>query len=1061
MHITTTVEFDQMAKFSFLNIAFTIVYWLSNCGLHLESAVANETSSYQKKINEIDFQIATGLELQLAAAPPLIKWPIVADWDIDGRLVVAESGGVKRPVAEHNLLGLHKIVRLIDEDNDGVFDQRMVAAEGLGFPEGVLCLGKSILVSIPPEIIKLTDHDGDGFCEEKETWFDGQTITGCANDLHGPYFGRDGKIYWCKGAFAEQHHLLADGQKLSSSAAHLYRCNEDGTQLEIVMTGGMDNPVEVALIPEGEKFFTSTFLQHPSEGRRDGIAHAIYGGLFGKEHDVLQGHPRTGDLMPIMTHLGPAAPSGLIYLEKNELFKSGSDDRSHRLCAALFNLHKVTSHRLQSSQSTYTTVDSDLIATDQVDFHPTDVIEDADGSILVVDTGGWYDLCCPTSRVDQKTALGGIYRINNSSTRSSRREVSKLSSPTHSGAAIELLQDPRPWVQRSTTRKFHKAEDELLNLAFNIIGDPDKPTDQRMRCLWAIGLSRQVSALQVCDSILLSDQKALIKVACHVIALHGYQPSRAKLEQLLMHQDVSLCRVAAEAVGRLGNTTSFRAILESPHLNSDDRHVRHSLLYAMIEIIKKNPDFVLPTADLTKTQLAALIWVATECDRIGQLDQQVLAQSLTADDLKLQDAAIRACCRSTDLVKQFLPDINTMWMAPESSTSTHHTVLKLLVTAKDQLEVSTFIDELFTNAIHFDIEKQRALATYLEALSSTTVDKYRSDQLLIWIKKCPEEIRTVALKHFSNINIDHDNALAVTQRLIELADNETDPHVRLLLLNAIPKGNFTLPTNIETEIINRMQRGEGASATIASQIVNRVKISSIASNLLIEMMESCQPQYLPVVIEAIVKCGDSEAVTVVLNKLQHLSISRTLSPGYLTNTFRNAPESLRKEAQKIEELIEAGDQDIRQAVSRKLSFLSEGNALRGLQLFRSSKLACSGCHKMGYVGNEIGPDLTRIGKTRTQEALLEAILYPSSRIEQGYATTKILTSDGQIFNGMITSESDNNIHLQLSADRVEIIPKISVEKREISLISIMPHGLAELLSDQDLADLLALLNAAK
>ena len=258
-----------------------------------------------------------------------------------------------------------------------------------------------------------------------------------------------------------------------------------------------------------------------------------------------------------------------------------------------------------------------------------------------------------------------------------------------------------------------------------------------------------------------------------------------------------------------------------------------------------------------------------------------------------------------------------------------------------------------------------------------------------------------------------------------------------------------------------MQRGEGASATIASQIVNRVKISPIASNLLIEMMESCQPQYLPVVIEAIVKCGDSEAVTVVLNKLQHLSISRTLSPGYLTNTFRNAPESLRKEAQKIEEVIEAGDQDIRQAVSRKLSLLSEGNALRGLQLFRSSKLACSGCHKMGYVGNEIGPDLTRIGKTRTQEALLEAILYPSSRIEQGYATTKILTSDGQIFNGMITSESDNNIHLQLSADRVEIIPKISVEKREISLISIMPHGLAELLSDQDLADLLALLNAAK
>ena len=63
----------------------------------------------------------------------------------------------------------------------------MVAAEGLRISGRRSLLGKSILVSIPPEIIKLTDHDGDGFCEEKETWFDGQTITGCANDLHGPY----------------------------------------------------------------------------------------------------------------------------------------------------------------------------------------------------------------------------------------------------------------------------------------------------------------------------------------------------------------------------------------------------------------------------------------------------------------------------------------------------------------------------------------------------------------------------------------------------------------------------------------------------------------------------------------------------------------------------------------------------------------------------------------------------------------------------------------------------------------------------------------------------------
>ena len=80
----------------------------------------------------------------------------------------------------------------------------------------------------------------------------------------------DGKIYWCKGAFAEQHHHSRTGKNCHRPQL-ICIGNEDGTQLEIVMTGGMDNPVEVALIPEGEKFFTNTFLQHPSEGRRDGM----------------------------------------------------------------------------------------------------------------------------------------------------------------------------------------------------------------------------------------------------------------------------------------------------------------------------------------------------------------------------------------------------------------------------------------------------------------------------------------------------------------------------------------------------------------------------------------------------------------------------------------------------------------------------------------------------------------------------------------------------------------------------------------------------------------------
>ena len=204
-------------------------------------------------------------------------------------------------------------------------------------------------------------------------------------------------------------NLRARGKPpLVTRAAHIFRARPDGTGIEPVMTGGMDNPVELVFTPGGERIFSTTFFQHPGGGQRDGLIHAIYGGVYGKQHDVLNGHIRTGpDLMPVLTQLGPAAPCGLVQYESTVF---GTDFRDN-LFAALFNLHKVTRHKLKGSGSTFTTEDSDFVSAADFDFHPTDVLEDADGSLLVVDTGGWYKLCCPSSQLVKPDVLGGIYRV--------------------------------------------------------------------------------------------------------------------------------------------------------------------------------------------------------------------------------------------------------------------------------------------------------------------------------------------------------------------------------------------------------------------------------------------------------------------------------------------------------------------------------------------------------------------------------------------------------------------------------------------------------------------------
>src|SRR5262249_51028206 len=87
---------------------------------------------------------------------------------------------------------------------------------------------------------------------------------------------------------------------------------------------------------------------------------------------------------------------------------------------------------------------------DNLDFHPTDVKEDADGSLLVIDTGGWYKLCCPTSQLHKPDVLGAIYRVRKTGApkiddpRGRKIDWAKLKPEEFA----KLLGDERPAVRR-------------------------------------------------------------------------------------------------------------------------------------------------------------------------------------------------------------------------------------------------------------------------------------------------------------------------------------------------------------------------------------------------------------------------------------------------------------------------------------------------------------------------------------------------------------------------------------------------------------------------------------
>src|SRR4029450_11667510 len=104
------------------------------------------------------------------------------------------------------------------------------------------------------------------------------------------------------------------------------------------------------------------------------------------------------------------------------------------------------------------------------------------------------------------------------------------------------------------------------------------------------------------------------------------------------------------------------------------------------------------------------------------------------------------------------------------------------------------------------------------------------------------------------------------------------------------------------------------------------------------------------------------------------------------------------------------------------------------------------------MGGRIGPDLTRIGQVRSERDLLEAILYPSASFARGYEPVVIGTRAGEPHSGVPrNNELPDEIVLATDAAGTRI-PRREIVDMQPGTVSLMPQGLADQLSRQELAD---------
>jgi putative heme-binding domain-containing protein len=132
--------------------------------------------------------------------------------------------------------------------------------------------------------------------------------------------------------------------------------------------------------------------------------------------------------------------------------------------------------------------------------------------------------------------------------------------------------------------------------------------------------------------------------------------------------------------------------------------------------------------------------------------------------------------------------------------------------------------------------------------------------------------------------------------------------------------------------------------------------------------------------------------------------------------------------------------------------LKQADALKGRAIFQQ---ACATCHTLYGEGAKIGPELT--GSDRGNlDYLLDNIIDPSGVVPESYRVTNLTLKDDRSLTGVVLGETETTLTFQTISEKVTL-QKSEIDKRQASALSMMPEGLLESLTDDQVLQLFAYL----
>lgn len=983
------------------------------------------------------FVVDAGLSVDAVASEPLVRSPAALAWDEHGVLHVAENPGY--PVGP----GPGKapegaIVQLLDRDGDGRMEERVVVADGFGFPNGLMPWRGGWLVTDAPNLWWLADTNSDGRADIREVWFTG-FATNQTTQLRAcyPTLGPDGWIYVARG--------LSSGTVTSPKWSHLpavdlkggdFRFRPDGSAAEAI---GANTQFGMVLDDVGRRFLVSNrnplmhavvpprwWARHPALAFTDLVQDVSPTGYEGKVFPRSADSTTAGYMPEFMA--APHAGSFTAACGIHQHFGTGLP-REYQgdwfVCEPAQNL--VQRQRASAAGATFRSRripdDRDFLTSTDGWFRPVFAATGPDGALYladlyrkVIDHPDYLPVEV-RGRLDFEAGkhLGRIWRVRAGEVGAKAVTLAGASTV----ALVEALGSTNGWV-RSTAHRL------LL--------------ERGARAVVPVLLESLESREWAFDG----DWKKIERRAEDpVVGPHWGRARRLWMVATWMELLSRADRVEVDWRNRAAKVWLGSMFDASPAVREvvwriaqarkpDPKHALPDVGYDLIAWLAEDPSpavrfhFALQCGeqDDWSPVVPALVSIARR-DAGDRWTRAAVLSGLRGREADFVEKLLESPIPDTPGMAALFADLGWLCAGAGSDLADQ----RLLGRAMESKEAGS---AWAMSAVARFAEGLRARGRGgLEALFRRWEGAEKGART--WVEAW-ERFSQGVLSTAGEEGLAGDRRVAAIRFLSELGF----ARARGVLNQALRGGE---PEAVQLAAVRTLGRFEDLEAgRMLVDAPERDAWSQSVRSLAVAMVAE-----------------RSALVPALLDALERGALPLwVVEPQRRRSLQAHGDAAVRERARKL--FANAGGEDRRRVFEELKPVLAlPAEVARGREVFLK---ACASCHRHGSDGVTVGPDLSGV-RNQPAEALLLHIVVPDAEIYPGYQACEVETTDGRSLSGLLVSESADAVVLRKAGGEVETLPRAGVRSLVMSRVSLMPQELEKTMSRQEVRDLIGFLKGGE